>query len=234
MAASRHLRRPPVVPRPVLASPTVTASPRPLPALPDRPPFVLRGRILTPTDAGGTTFHPDGIVEVDARGRIARVGPADLRPDSAGASGPMGGHVPVVDLRPLVLLPGLVDLHAHVFYGTEPDSAYSNGTNALPPDGFTFRSCVTTVVDTGGSGWRDFPLFQRQVIERSETRVLAMLNIVGSGMQGGPIEQDLSDMDPKLTALRARENRDVVVGIKVAHYQGPEWDPVDLAHVQGD
>lgn len=102
------------MPRPVLASPTVTASPRPLPALPDRPPFVLRGRILTPTDAGGTTFHPDGIVEVDARGRIARVGPADLRPDSAGASGPMGGHVPVVDLRPLVLLPGLVDLHAHL------------------------------------------------------------------------------------------------------------------------
>ena len=135
----------------------------------------------------------------------------------------------VVDASGLIVVPGLIDLHAHVFYGTAPDSAYSDGTNALPPDGFTFRSCVTTVVDTGGSGWRDFPQFQRQVIDRSETRVLAMLNIVGSGMKGGPIEQDLSDMDAKLTALRARENRDVVVGIKVAHYQGPEWDPVDRA-----
>jgi dihydroorotase len=152
-------------------------------------------------------------------GRIAAVAPGI---DPAGAK-------LVVSAEGLLVTPGLIDLHAHVFYGTAPDSAYSNGTYALPPDGFTFRSCVTTVVDTGGAGWRDFPQFQRQVIDRSETRVLSMLNIVGSGMKGGPIEQNLSDMDPKLTALRAQENPGVIVGIKVAHYQGPEWDPVDRA-----
>jgi guanine deaminase len=95
----------------VLASPTVTASPSPIdhPALPDRPPFVLRGRILTPTDAGATTFHRDGILEIDPSGRIAWVGPAGLRPASDPATAG-----PAIDIRPLVLMPGMVDLHAHL------------------------------------------------------------------------------------------------------------------------
>jgi dihydroorotase len=135
----------------------------------------------------------------------------------------------VVDARGLMVVPGLVDLHAHVFFGTEPNADYSGGYNALPPDGFTFRSCVTTVVDTGGSGWRNFPQFKDQVIDRAETRVLALLNIVGSGMKGGPVEQNLSDMDAKLTAQRAAEFPGVVVGVKVAHFRGAEWDPVDRA-----
>jgi dihydroorotase len=140
----------------------------------------------------------------------------------------------VVDVQGLLIVPGLVDLHAHVFFGTEPNADYSGGYNALPPDGFTFRSCVTTVVDTGGSGWRNFPQFKEQVIDRSETRVLALLNIVGSGMKGGPVEQNLSDMDAKLTALRATEFPEVVVGVKVAHYRGAEWDPVDRAVSAGE
>jgi len=61
---------------------------------------------------------------------------------------------------------------------------------------------------------------------RSKTRVLALINIVGYGMRGGPIEQDLSDMDSYLTAMRIVENKDVIVGIKTAHYNGPEWTPV--------
>ncbi|HSO29135.1 MAG TPA: amidohydrolase family protein [Candidatus Sulfomarinibacteraceae bacterium] len=99
---------------------TVSARPIPHPALPDRPPFAIRARILTPTDAGPTVFHPDGIVEVGADGRIAWVGPADLRsgirpearpgPDAAAGSAP----IQVTDLRPLILAPGMVDLHAHL------------------------------------------------------------------------------------------------------------------------
>jgi guanine deaminase len=98
----------------------VSPSPRPIahPALPDRPPFVIRARILTPTDAGAFDFHRDGIVEVDAAGRIAWVGPSGLRPATAhGAAGAAGGAdvaVPEIDLRPLLLLPGMVDLHAHL------------------------------------------------------------------------------------------------------------------------
>ena len=51
----------------------------------------------------------------------------------------------------------------------------------------------------------------------------------GPGMKGGPAEQNLSDMDAKLTAMRIRQHPGVIVGIKVAHYNGPEWDPVDRA-----
>jgi dihydroorotase len=64
------------------------------------------------------------------------------------------------------------------------------------------------------------------VIDRARTRVLSFLNIVGSGMKGGPVEQNLNDMDARLTAMRIRQHAGVIVGIKVAHYNGPEWDPV--------
>ncbi len=100
----------------MLASATVTASPEPLPhpALPERPPFALRARVLTPIGDGGTTFHPDGVVVVDVAGRIAWVGSAadhalTVRPVREGLT-----DTPLVDVRPLVLLPGMVDLHAHL------------------------------------------------------------------------------------------------------------------------
>ena len=135
----------------------------------------------------------------------------------------------VVNVPGLFVTPGLIDIHVHVFYGTEPDAYLSNGTSSVPPDGFTFRSGVTTVVDAGGSGWRNFRLFKDQVIDQARTRVLALINIVGSGMRGGPVEQDLADMDARLTAMRIRQYPGIIVGIKTAHYQGPEWDPVDRA-----
>ena len=77
----------------------------PPPGLPIRPPFVLRARLLTPLAAGGTRYESDGVVAVDGEGRIAEVGrwPAALAADW-----------PVFDVRPLVLLPGLVDLHVHL------------------------------------------------------------------------------------------------------------------------
>ena len=99
----------------------------------------------------------------------------------------------------------------------------------MPPDSHSFRAGQTTLVDVGGSGWRNFPQFKTQVIDRSKTRVLAFLNIVGHGMQGGPVEQDVNDMDAKLTAQRARQFREHVVGVKLAHYEGPEWEPVTRA-----
>jgi dihydroorotase len=139
----------------------------------------------------------------------------------------------VVDATGLYVTPGLIDMHAHVFWGSEPNAAYSNGYSAVQPDDHSFRSGQTTMVDAGGSGWRNFPQFKEQVIDRSKTRVLAFLNIVGSGMKGGPIEQNLADMDAKLTAMRVGQYHDVIVGIKVAHYAGPEWDPVTRAVAAG-
>jgi dihydroorotase len=140
----------------------------------------------------------------------------------------------VVNARGLYVVPGLIDIHGHVFYGTEPDHAYSNGTSAIAPDGFTFRVGVTTIVDAGGAGWRTFPTFKQNVIDKAQTRVLAFLNIVGEGMRGGVYEQNLNDMDPKMAAAVARRYRDHIIGFKVAHYNGPEWIPVDNAVKAGE
>lgn len=134
----------------------------------------------------------------------------------------------VVDAKGLYVTPGLIDIHSHNFWGTEPDHAYENGNLALPPDGFTFRNGVTTVVDAGSSGWRTFPTFKAQTIDQSQTRVLAFLNIVGEGMRGG-YEQNTTDMDPRMAATVARRYKDLIVGYKVAHFEGHEWTPVDHA-----
>jgi dihydroorotase len=137
--------------------------------------------------------------------------------------------IQVVNAKDLYVTPGLIDIHVHVFNGNNPDQQYMNGPNAVPPDGFTFRTGVTTVVDAGCAGWRTFPEFKKQTIDISQTRVLAFLNIVGEGMRGGPFEQNLKDMDPKLTSEFALKNSKDIVGIKLAHYNGRDWTPVKLA-----
>src|SRR5437667_455490 len=134
----------------------------------------------------------------------------------------------VVNVGGLYVMPGLVDIHVHVYAGTGQRGAYS-GDNSVYPDGFTLRAGVTTVVDAGSSGWRNFPDFKDRVIDRSKTRVLALLNIVGKGMGGGAIEQDVSDMDATATADQAKKYKDTVVGVKTAHFQGPEWVAVERA-----
>jgi len=91
------------------------------------------------------------------------------------------------------------------------------------------RSGVTTVVDVGGSGWRNFEDFKQRIIDRATTRVLAFLNIVGHGMRGGKFEQDLQDMAAQPTAEMARRYPGVISGVKTAHYSGPEWAPVERA-----
>ena len=139
----------------------------------------------------------------------------------------------VADATGLYVTPGLIDIHAHVFWGHDADSQYSDGYSAVQPDSHSFRAGQTTLVDVGGAGWRSFPRFKEQVIDRSRTRVLAFLNIVGDGMRGGPVEQNMADMDPKLAAMRIRQHKDVIVGVKVAHYSGPEWDPVTRAVAAG-
>ena len=138
-----------------------------------------------------------------------------------------------IDAKGLVISPGLIDIHGHHFHGTEPSSYLSNSFTALPPDGFTFESGITTVVDVGGAGWRNFNQFKEQTIANSKTRVLSFLNIVGHCMKVGAFEQDLSDMDEKLTAIVAQQNKDYVVGIKVAHFSGFDWTPVEKAVAAG-
>lgn len=173
---------------------------------------------------GGTVIDPkNNIREVMdvavADGKIARVA-KDIDPR---------GATQVVDAHGMLVVPGLIDMHTHVFFGTDPSRAYDGGSASIPPDVFSFRTGVTTVVDAGCAGWRDFQAFKRDVIDVARTRVLAFLNIGSYGMRGTPYEQDTKEMDGKLTGMVARQYREIVVGIKVAHYSGPEWTPVDEA-----
>lgn len=134
----------------------------------------------------------------------------------------------VIDVKGLYVTPGLVDMHVHVYAGTGQKGAYS-GDLSLYPDGYTFRNGVTTVADAGSSGWRNFPDFKDRVIDRAKTRVLAFLNIVGNGMGGGKVEQNVDDMDAQATADMAGKYQGVIVGVKTAHFSGPEWVAVDRA-----
>lgn len=132
----------------------------------------------------------------------------------------------VVDVRGLYVTPGLVDIHTHVFTGNH-GSMLAGGNWSIFPDAFAFRTGITTVVDAGTSGRHNFAEFQRNVINLARTRVLVFLNILGAGMPGDNLEQDVNDMDAKAAADLAIANRDTIVGIKVAHYQGPDWRPVE-------
>jgi dihydroorotase len=138
-----------------------------------------------------------------------------------------------VDVTGMYVTPGLIDLHTHVYAGTGERGSYA-GDLSVYPDGFTIRNGVTTIVDAGSSGWRNFPDFKNRIIDRSETRVLAMLNIVGSGMRGGRFENNIDDMDGKATAAIALKYPGVIVGIKSAHFMGPEWKPYEQAVIAGN
>ena len=135
-----------------------------------------------------------------------------------------------VNVTGLYVTPGLVDMHVHVYAGT--GTAYT-GPNSVRPDDHSFRSGVTTVVDAGSAGWRTFEDFKKLIIDHATTRVLAMLNIVGAGMAGTP-EQNLQDMDPAKAAEMVAKYKDIIVGLKTAHYAGPEWTPVENAVKGGD
>ncbi len=148
---------------------------------------------------GGHVIDPrnqvDAVMDVAvADGKIAAVRP-DINPAEART---------VVDVSGLYVTPGLIDVHVHVFATTGMKDAWA-GDNSVLPDGFSFRSGVTTMVDVGSSGWRNFEDFRNRVIDRARTRVFAMLNIVGLGMMTDVPEQNVHDMDAKATAEMAVE-----------------------------
>jgi dihydroorotase len=132
----------------------------------------------------------------------------------------------VININGLYVTPGLIDLHVHVFPTTGVAGAWA-GDSSVGADAFSFRTGATTMVDAGSAGWRNFEFFRTTVIDRARTRVLALINIAGFGMINDTIEQE--DFDPKEVARLAMKHKDVVVGVKSAHYQKPDWDSVERA-----
>ncbi|MBM3814528.1 MAG: amidohydrolase/deacetylase family metallohydrolase [Acidimicrobiia bacterium] len=136
----------------------------------------------------------------------------------------------VIDVSGLHVTPGLIDLHTHLYHSTGIKNAWA-GDNSVQPDAFSFRTGVTTMVDAGSSGWRNFEDFRFFVIDRARTRVLALINIAGFGMMTDFVEQ--GDFDAAAVAKLAKAHKDVVVGVKSAHYQKPGWESVDEAVAAG-
>ncbi len=163
---------------------------------------------------GGHVIDPandiDGPMDVAVSGDRVAVIAADIPSDQG---------LTVVPLEGLIVTPGLVDIHVHAFGGYE---------GWLVMDAQVLRNGVTTVVDTGGAGWKKFEEFRETVMAKSATRVLAFINIVGAGMEGA-VEQDVSEMDPGPCAQMISRYPEQIVGSKTAHFGSHGWEAVDGA-----
>ena len=136
--------------------------------------------------------------------------------------------IKVIDATGLYVVPGLIDPHTHVFVGSKSNK-FADGNNSLSPDNFSFKAGITTVVDAGTSGWKNFQLFKIQVIDESKTRILAFLNIAAYGMTGDDLQHDLNEMDVEKTAELIMKYPDHIVGVKIGHFDGEVWTPFDRA-----
>lgn len=188
---------------------------------------VLLGAVLyaqAPYDLllkGGRVIDPkngvDGVRDVAvAGGKVARVAAA-IPPEQAKQ---------VVNAAGLVVTPGLIDIHVHVYPRPEIQSIAQDGS--VQPDAHSFRAGVTTMVDAGTAGAHNFAAFKARVIDKARTRVLAFLNIAAAGMGTGK-EDELAGLDTDLAIRTAKEHPGVIVGFKSAHFAGPGWESIDAA-----
>ena len=173
---------------------------------------------------GGHVIDPKNKIDAKmdvaiADGKILRVAPSISA----------GGAKKVIDATGLYVTPGIIDMHVHVFFGTDPELYIANGPTRVQPDAFSFRAGVTTMVDAGSAGWKNFRQFKKQTIDQAQTRVLAFINISSYGMTTRYDEQDIQDMNPKMTALMITKMfPETIVGIKSSHYWG-DFGQVDKA-----
>jgi dihydroorotase len=174
---------------------------------------------------GGRVIDPsqgiDAVLDVAfTDGKVTAIGP-DLKRDGA----------EVKDVRGLIVAPGFIDLHTHVYWG---------GTSlGIDGDFYLRKSAVTTSVDTGSAGPGNFPGFAKHVIELSQARILAYLHVSHAGIYGfsrvvhvGESE-DMRLMDPRGAVKVAAEYPQHIVGIKVRvgrHASGDQGiAPLDVA-----
>ena len=172
------------------------------------------GHVIDPAN------HIDAVMDVAvSSGKIAAVA-KDIPANSAGK---------VVDVSGLYVTPGLIDIHFHVGHGGAPLNWFDAEAreHELPlgiPADLALQSGVTTIVDAGTSGAETFLQTKEEIIDQSKVRVLAFLNIVANGMNGG-LEQTVDQMDVKRCVDTINKYSDLIVGVKTAHYwtEAP-WD----------
>ena len=172
---------------------------------------------------GGRVIDPknsiDSKMDVAVKdGKIYRVA-ADIPSSSAKK---------VLDVNGMLVSPGLINIHTHVYAGSKP--GFVDGQSSQLPDAFAPRSGITTVVDAGTTGWRTFPDFKAKVVDPSLTRVLAFINIFETGFSSGSaIEPDLNTLDVQMTVEAIRKYPEFIVGTRIGHYKGKSWIPFDKA-----
>ena len=162
-----------------------------------RPPYdlvITGGTVLDPSQG----LHERRDVGV-ADGRIAAVEPRI----------PADAGLQCLDVSGLLVTPGLVDMHAHVYVGVCP--------LVVPIDEIAPASGVTTVVSTGDAGAHTFAGFRRLIVNQVRTRVYAFVHISTIGLSGWEVREmrDLDYADPDKAARVVRENRDICLGVKV-------------------
>jgi len=184
------------------------------------------GHVIDPAN------NVDAVLDVAiTNGKIAAVG-KDI---------PASQAKKLIDVTGLYVTPGLIDIHYHIGHGGAPLDWFTPEARVhQQPLGiladWALTSGVTTIVDAGTAGADTFLLEKEEVIDRSRVRVLAFLNIVANGMDGG-LEQSVDQMDPNLCAETLKKYSDILVGVKTAHYwtEAPSdgehtpWAAVDRA-----
>ena len=169
--------------------------------------LIKGGRVIDPAN------NLDELFDVGiAAGKVVRVAPG-ISPAEASQ---------VIDASGLIVTPGILDIHTHVYTFRPRATNYVEGVHA---DAHVFSSGVTTVVDVGTAGWKDFPDFKEHVIDRSKVRILALINIASGGMVDAESEQSEAEMQPAIAASLARAYPETILGIKTAHYWTTKpWD----------
>ena len=176
------------------------------------------GHVIDPAN------HLDAVMDVAvSKDKIAAV-EKDIPASQAGK---------VVNASGLYVTPGLIDIHFHIGHGGAPLNWFTPEARAhigplgIPAD-LALQSGVTTLVDAGTAGAETFLQEKEEVIDHAKVRVLAFLNIVANGMNGG-LEQSVDQMDPKLCAETIKKYPDIIVGVKTAHFWTEE--PWDAEHI---
>ena len=139
-----------------------------------------------------------------------------------------GAAIKCINIKGLLVTPGLIDAHTHCYHSAGMAKAWA-GDYGLQPDYHSFRSGVTTMVDTGSAGSYNFGHFRTSVIDRSKTRVLAYINIADYGMSSLMVEQFPDRNDAGAFIDCCREHAAIIVGIKIAHYEGRDWKDLEYA-----
>lgn len=165
--------------------------------------ILIKNGLIADVDANDYVNRDIGIVG----NRIVDVNNVDATPAET-----------VIDAAGCIVLPGLIDFHAHVFHGGTAIS--------VNPDVVCLPNGVTSVVDAGSSGWVNYSLFRNSVIAPAMVRIKSYLNVVNVGLStlgGGPTgyleNTNPANFNVEKIAQTLNDNKDAILGLKLRYSQ---------------